>query len=108
MFKLGFGKRPKPRTFGFIPRYYDPDKEELEERLNKYKTTGDEAKDIDNMKSRIKSGMRLKYYGDANYKSSLVRRSNFRLIYIIVILLFLGYLLMTSNKFLALIEAFSK
>ena len=30
---LSFGKRPKHRSFGYIPRYYDPEKEELERIL---------------------------------------------------------------------------
>jgi len=31
MIKIGFGNRVKPKAFGFVPRYYDPAKEELEE-----------------------------------------------------------------------------
>ena len=32
MIKIGFGKRVKPKSFGFIPRFYDPVKEELKEK----------------------------------------------------------------------------
>ena len=37
MLKIGFGNRAKPKEFGFIPRYYDPVKEELEERIKKFR-----------------------------------------------------------------------
>ena len=64
MIKIGFGNRVKPKSFGFVPRYYDPAKEELEERIKKYKPTEDTSDNVENMKNRIKSGLRLKHYGE--------------------------------------------
>ena len=63
---FGFGKRPKPRKFDFIPRYYDPDKEELESRLAQYK---DEMNEEERAKHRIRTGLRNKYYGDSVKRS---------------------------------------
>jgi hypothetical protein len=108
MIKIGFGNRVKPRSFGFVPRYYDPAKEELEERIKKYKQSEDKADHVESMKNRIKTGLRMKHYGDPGVRNSAVRRSNMRLLLIICVLGLAGYVLMSSNKFIALIEAFSK
>jgi hypothetical protein len=108
MIKIGFGNRVKPKSFGFVPRYYDPAKEELEERIKKYKSAEDGSDNVENMKNRIKTGLRMKHYGDPGVRSSAVRRSNIRLLYIICVLGLAAYVLMSSNKIVALIEAFSK
>jgi len=108
MIKIGFGNRIKPKAFGFIPRYYDPVKEELEERIKKYKTSAVPVDDVENMKNRIKSGLRMKHYGDPSARSSAARKSNIRLFYIICVLVFAAYILMSSNKIISMIEAFSK
>ena len=99
---FGFGKRPQPRKFDFIPRYYDPEKEELENRLSHYK---DDMSDEERAKHRIRSGLRNKYYGDSKYKSSQVKKSNLRLIYIIIILVFITYMILRSDRLIRMIEA---
>lgn len=101
---FGFGKRPKPRKFDFIPRYYDPQKEALEEKLSRYK---DDMSAEEKAKHRIKSGLRNKYYGDPQFRSSQVKKSNLRLVYIIIILIFVTYLILSSDRFIRLIEAIS-
>ena len=53
---FGFNKGAKHRKFDYIPRFYDPAKEELEERLQKY-----DDKEVDRTelaKTRIKHGLR--------------------------------------------------
>jgi hypothetical protein len=37
----GFFKQNKPRGFNYVPRYYDPVKEEMEERRKAYKEQSD-------------------------------------------------------------------
>ena len=108
MIKIGFGNRVKPKSFGFVPRYYDPAKEELEERIKKYKQSEDTSDNVENMKNRIKTGLRMKHYGSPDVRTSAVRKSNIRLLFIICVLGLAAYLLMSSNKIIALIEAFSK
>lgn len=108
MLKIGFGNRTKPRTFDFIPRYYDPAKEELEERINKYNNTSTPEGDLENLKNRIRTNLRMKHYGNANVRSSMVKKSNVRLLYIIIILGIAAYLLLSSNKIIGLLEAFSQ
>jgi hypothetical protein len=105
MLKIGFGNRAKPKDFGFIPRYYDPVKDELEERAKKFREPTDQQEGIENTKDRIRSGLRMKHYGDPNFRSAQVRQSNIRLLYIILVLLLAGYVLLSSNKVTGLIEA---
>lgn len=108
MIKIGFGNRVRPKSFGFVPRFYDPVKEELEERIKKYNDSDDRSDNVENMKNRIKTGLRMKQYGDPSVRSSAVRQSNIRLLFIVCVLGMAAYVLMSSNKIIALIEAFSK
>ncbi len=101
---FGFFKRPKPRGFGYTPRYYDPQKEELHERLAKYSTDMSEEQKA---KERIKTGLRYKFYGDASYRQKQVNKSNFRLLYIMAILFFITYLILKSDRIIRIIESFS-
>ncbi len=108
MIKIGFGKRVRPKSFGFIPRFYDPIKEELKERLAKFEQTDDTTLDVDHMKNRIKSGMRQKFYGDPNVRSNIERQSNIRLLFIIIILILISYVIMKSDRFISLLDVFTQ
>jgi hypothetical protein len=108
MIKIGFGNRVKNKTFDYIPRFYDPVKEELKERLQKYKESDDPEEKLGQMKDRIKSGMRLKYYGDASVRKNEVNQSNKRLLMIIIGLFLIAIVLLQSDKILSLVEAFSR
>lgn len=107
MLKIGFGSRIKPREFGFKPRFYDPVREELEQRLSSYKSTKS-SEDIDQVKDRIRRGLKSRSRGDVSeLRSQQSKQSNIRLIMVIVFLFFLSYLLLSSNKVLRLIESLS-
>jgi len=107
MLKIGFGSKIKPREFGFKPRFYDPVKEELEQRLSPYKEDKKEE-DINTIKDRIRRGFKAKSRIDSSeLRSQQNRRSNIRLVMIIMFLLFLAYMLLSSNKMLRLIESLS-
>lgn len=101
MLKFGFGGKLKPRKFDFIPRYYDEEKEELRNRLGKYE--GDASKE-EEVKHRIKSGFRQKYYGDNSYRKRETRKSNLRLLYIMIVLFFVCYLILKSDKITQLMQ----
>ena len=91
---MGFlGNSRKPKPFGFIPRFYDEQKEERNKRLNMLNNPDD----IDIAKDRIKSGLRATYRGDAAYKKQQTKRANWRLFYIIIILIFVSYLILKST-----------
>jgi lipocalin len=108
MIKIGFGKRVRPKSFGFIPRFYDPVKEELNERLAKYKETDDVSVQVDQLKSRIKSGLRQKFYGDPNIRSNVERQSNIRLLFIIITLFLISYVILKSDRFLSMLDVFTQ
>lgn len=110
MLKFGMFKRVKHNTFDFKPRYYDPEKEALKERLERYKTIDGEAASVDQVKDRIKSGLRSKssYHTDMGYRRKQVRNSNFRLLSIITVLTVASYLMLQSSKLDGLFEAFLK
>ena len=108
MIKIGFGKRVKPKSFGFIPRFYDPVKEERNERLAKYQETDDASVQVDQLKSRIKSGMRQKFYGDPNVRSNVERQSNIRLLFIIITLFLISYVILKSDRFLTMLDVFTQ
>ncbi len=108
MIKIGFGKRVRPKSFGFIPRFYDPVKEELNERLAKYQETDDVSVQVDQLKSRIKSGLRQKFYGDPNIRSNVERQSNIRLLFIIITLFLISYVILKSDRFLTMLDVFTQ
>ena len=105
MFSSGFGKRPKHRKFDYLPRYYDPEKEALQETINQYKGNLSEA---DKVKSRISSGLRQKYIGDDTYRRSTIKKSNLKVLYIVIILSFITYMIIKSERILKMVEAFTQ
>ncbi|MEL6659074.1 MAG: hypothetical protein AAFZ63_10065 [Bacteroidota bacterium] len=72
--------------------YYDPQKEELQERLKELREL--QQDDIDGTKARISSGMRSTWNSDKEYRRKQVMRSNLILVGLVIMLLVLGYLLL--------------
>jgi hypothetical protein len=99
---LKFNNTPKNKKFDFIPRYYDPKKEGLEDIVNAYK----DPNDPDAVKNRIRSGLRNKYRGDSDYKRKHERSANIRLISIIFVLFVVTYLLLRSDTIFNMMESF--
>lgn len=100
---FSFFKTPKHQKFKYVPRYYDPQKERLQEILNHAK--GEGSSDVDLMKSRISRNFQNRT-GGTSQRSSINRRSNILLIAIIVTLFAFTYLLLTVYlpRFLQQIE----
>jgi len=78
---FGLGKRMKNRSFDYIPRYYDEDKENLERRLG-----AQQSNDPNAIKQRIRSGFQQKYRVDSRVTSSANKASNIRLLVIVILL----------------------
>ena len=92
---MKFLHRPKPRTYRYIPRLYDPAKEELEQRLRQHETgKGD---DVEAVKARISSGLRQRSQVDTEYQSRLIRKSNRTLFYTIVLLILITFVLLSKG-----------
>lgn len=103
MFSSGFGKTPKHKKFGYIPRFYDEEKERLQEQLDQHR--GD-ITDEEKVKRRISSGLRQRYVGDESYRKANVKKSNFRILYVLVILMFISYIILSSNRIQTILESF--
>ena len=100
---FNFNKSAKNNTFNYIPRYYNEEKEEREQRMKQY----EETDDPDAVKNRIRSGLRHSYRGDSQFRKSQVNKSNIRLLYIIAILILLSLLMLRSDYFLKILQAIS-
>lgn len=90
---FSFSKRIKNRQFDYIPRYYDPDKEELEKRLKLYNRQGD---DVDLAKERIRGGFSRNYRQAGDYAKKQKRRSNRILLMTLAVLVLLTLILLTQ------------
>lgn len=71
-----------------MPRYYDPDKEELQRRLSRYNRN---STDVDLSKERIRGGLRRKYRVANEYSQNTRNRSNKILLFTIAILLLITF-----------------
>ena len=92
---MKFFKTPKNQKFDYKPRYWDPKKEELRERLSKYR---EETKgDTKAVKSRIANGFKrrggLGYKETREIRTKELRRSNRVLLITVIVLALLAYVL---------------
>jgi len=92
-----FGSSIKPQRFNYIPRYYDPEKEEREARIREAMGTAD--LDPDSVKERIRRNFRERPRGPWKAKQRATRRSNTILVVTLIVLIFLTYLLI--GKFMS-------
>lgn len=85
-----FLKLPKHQQYHYRPRYWDPEKEEIRERLKQI----DELKEqgADGMKARISSGFKRGYLADNRLRKRQMMRSNMLLLAIVVFLLMVAYI----------------
>ena len=87
---LRFGKKIKNRSFDYMPRYYDQEKEELEKRLSRYKKT--QSDDTELTKERIRGSFRKTYRVKDEYTSRTQKRSNYILLGTLLVLIFFTYI----------------
>lgn len=92
---INFFKTPKNQRYNYKPRYWDPKKEELSERMQKYKGKAG-RNDVEAVKSRLSKGFQ-KGGGGPDFKISSqmraaeTKRSNKMLLAVIIILIVLTY-----------------
>ncbi len=99
------GRRIRPKIFGFVPRHYDPEKEAIERSVSNYAQTEDK---VELSKDRIKMGLRGGYRGNNALKKAETRKSNFRLFYVLIIIVVATILLLRSRGITEFLEAISK
>ncbi len=80
---------PKHARYNYIPRYYDPRKEELQDRLKEIELQRENSPEA--MKSRISSGLK-RGAGDGRTRRKTILRSNFIILGVVVVLVMLSIL----------------
>jgi len=88
---FGLGKRFRNRTFDYIPRFYDEEKENLERRLG-----AQQSNDPNAVKLRIRSGFQKKYRVDPRIATSANKASNIRLVIIVMLLVVITMILLLN------------
>ncbi len=98
--KFTFTKVARHRVFQHDPIYYDEKKEQHEERKHRIKEElgllTDEEKES-GYADRIKGGMRRRIKSNYEVVRSVKRRSNLRLVIILIILMIIGFYLIESG-----------
>lgn len=92
-----FFHTPPTKRFGFRPRFYDPDKEELDDRVSKIKENMGIAEEKKNNGKRFITSIKGQFRNPDGWQvksSSEARKSqNKRLIWLVLILTLVFYLL---------------
>lgn len=88
-----FIKLPTHQKYQYKPRYWDPEKEELNARLDQIEALKNGG--TDGMKARIASGMKRGYKGDRRFRSKQANRSNLVLLVVVIVLLAASYIFLT-------------
>lgn len=107
-----FTKIRKPVGFQFKPRYYNEAQERLDEKLAKYRTANAtkslEVDPVAKAKDRIRGTFRNKQKGvfRNNYITES-KKTNIRLVQIIVILMIIAYMVLKSDYVLNIIQKIS-
>lgn len=89
-----FIKLPRHKTFNYSPRYWDPEKEEREERIRRIK----QEMGIDVPSDPTRTTIRRGSFRQASQKAKVkaTRGSNIRLLIILAVLLAIAYLIFYS------------
>ncbi len=101
--KFTFIKTAPHRTFNHNPIYYNAAKEEQEKRHNRIKSElGQEVEnDQESIEGRVKGQMRRKIQGHFEVVRKEKRKSNIRLVIILIgLVVFFYYLLMSSSEWI--------
>lgn len=98
--RITFFKIPQHRKFQYDPIYYNPEKEEREERVRRIKqemgVEVEEQSDERAYKERIRGGMRRRIKSHFEVGRSERKKSNIRLIIILVLLMIIFYYLLNA------------
>lgn len=92
---LRFTRLPKHQKYEYKPRYWDPRKEQLEERLKRSEAS--QKDEVESVKARLSShGFRRGFSVDGHDRKQQAMRSNLVLLGVIAILILLSYLFLTA------------
>ncbi|HSO85192.1 MAG TPA: hypothetical protein VLQ91_01475 [Draconibacterium sp.] len=92
---------PKAKQFYIRPRFYDPEKEERDERERRIKEelgiVDENKRDLKNFRPRIKGQFRNQDYRQSRSSEPSRRAQNRRLLYLFIILALIFYLFYYSD-----------
>ncbi len=97
-------KRVRNKKFDYVPRFYDPVKDDLDTRLSSHQK--ERMNDTQMTKERIRSGLRARMPGNKAVAKKATLRSNIRLFIIIAILVVLAIKLLQSDFITKMIMTF--
>lgn len=89
---IRFSKLPKYQQYQYKPRFWNPEKEDLEERLKRAEEM--KSGNAESVKARLSGSFRRGYQKaeDVRFRRRQVQRSNLVLLGVIVLLLFFSYM----------------
>lgn len=90
---LRFFRVPKHQQYDYKPRYWDPKKEELEDRLKRIEQM--QGNDAASIKARLSGGFRRGFEASGQTRQKQVFRSNLILIGIVVVLILFSYMFLS-------------
>jgi hypothetical protein len=96
-----FRKQPKPQQFRYIPRYWDPAREEREARINEARAAADGDTEV--IKARISRSFRQPYRGTSRQRHGSTMRSTLITMAAVIFLFWIAYMLLT--RYMPAIEA---
>jgi hypothetical protein len=90
---LRFFRVPKHQQYDYKPRFWDPKKEELQERLDRIEKI--QGGDPDAIKARLSGGFRRGFEQSNTARRGQVLRSNLILLGIVALLIVFSYMILT-------------
>jgi Flp pilus assembly protein TadB len=97
-----FRKQPTPRRFNYKPIYWDPRKEEREERAKQITTESDNADSSYKIKLQRGSFKRALENSELKESTRTKRKANIGLVVALILLLLLVYLIVINGGFWSL------
>ncbi len=94
---FNFFRTPRHQQYKYIPRYYDPDKEELDARLKKAGLGGYDDSSPEAIKGRMQVGFKRRQSVDPKLARKLRRQANLRVTVISALLVLLAIYLLWAN-----------
>jgi hypothetical protein len=98
--KIVFFKTPKPRKFNYMPRYYDPEKEEMDKRKKELGLIGE-----GDHHENLRAAMRRRWRTDAHQRAD--RYNAIRIILYLFILFVAVYLFFFTDIIGQMLSIFS-
>ena len=87
----------RPQQYKYTPRYYDPAKEDLKERLERATPNKDKDMSPEAMKARIRTGFKSPGSLDRKFRRRQSKRTNYRVAAIALVLTLFIALLIVRN-----------